>query len=32
LGCGKGENEYDIAQKAKKVLGIDIKENNSKNC
>ncbi|MFA5210878.1 MAG: class I SAM-dependent methyltransferase [Patescibacteria group bacterium] len=30
IGCGKGENAYDIAQKAKKVLGIDIKENNIK--
>lgn len=30
IGCGKGENAFDIAQKAKKVLGIDIIENNIK--
>ncbi|HQF57479.1 MAG TPA: class I SAM-dependent methyltransferase [Candidatus Magasanikbacteria bacterium] len=30
IGCGKGENAYDIACKAKKVLGIDIVENNIK--
>jgi SAM-dependent methyltransferase len=30
IGSGKGENAYDIAYKAKKVLGIDIIENNIK--
>ncbi|MGI6314837.1 MAG: class I SAM-dependent methyltransferase [Patescibacteria group bacterium] len=30
ISCGKGENAYDIACKAKKVLGIDIIENNIK--
>lgn len=30
IGCGKGENAFDIAQKAKKVLGIDILESNIK--
>ena len=30
IGCGKGENAYDIAHKAKKVFGIDIVENNIK--
>lgn len=27
IGCGKGENAYDIAKKAKEVTGIDISEN-----
>lgn len=26
LGCGRGENAYDIAGTAKKVIGIDLKE------
>lgn len=30
IGSGKGENAYDIAHKAKKVLGIDIIESNIK--
>lgn len=28
IGCGKGENAYDLAQKAKSVVGIDIKQGN----
>jgi len=28
IGCGKGENAFDIAQKAKSVIGIDIKLQN----
>jgi len=28
IGCGKGENAYDIAAKAKYVVGIDIKAKN----
>jgi len=28
IGCGKGENAYDIAKKAKKVIAVDIKEQN----
>lgn len=30
IGCGKGENSFDIAHKARKVLGIDIIEDNIK--
>ncbi len=28
LGCGTGANAYDVAKKAKRVIGIDIKQNN----
>jgi SAM-dependent methyltransferase len=28
IGCGKGENAYDIAKKAKQAMAIDIKESN----
>jgi len=28
IGCGKGENAYDIATKAKQVVAIDIKKSN----
>jgi SAM-dependent methyltransferase len=28
IGCGKGENAYDVAAKAKQVVGIDIEQKN----
>ncbi|MBU0707869.1 class I SAM-dependent methyltransferase [Patescibacteria group bacterium] len=28
LGCGTGANAYDVAKKAQRVIGIDIKQNN----
>jgi 2-polyprenyl-3-methyl-5-hydroxy-6-metoxy-1,4-benzoquinol methylase len=30
IGCGRGELDFDVAKKAKEVIGIDIKERNIK--